>query len=77
MKASAIADLVGGELIGDGDVDITSVAAAATASDGEIAFFDKGEGDVGSAACVIVGRSFAGDAKGVLIRVDDPKLRSR
>ena len=74
MKASAIADLVGGELIGNGDVDITSVAAAATAGDGEIAFFDKGEGNVGSAACLIVGRSFVGNANGVLIRVDDPKL---
>jgi UDP-3-O-[3-hydroxymyristoyl] glucosamine N-acyltransferase len=74
MKTSAIAQLLGGELIGDGEVDVASVAALSVAGDGELAFFDKAEGHVGGAACVLVGRDFVGSADGPLIRVDDPKL---
>ncbi len=55
MKAREIAGLIGGELRGDGDVEITSVAEIDTAAFGEIAFFDKiGKIPRTDASCVIV-----------------------
>ena len=74
MKARDIAALVGGELIGDGDVDISSVAALDLAGDNQLVFCDKSElGDTG-AGCVLVRRDITGDGSATLIRVDDPKL---
>ena len=73
MKTREIAELVGGELVGD-DVEIHSAAALASAGQGQIAFLDRADADPGGASCVLVGRSFAGDGANAIIRVDDPKL---
>lgn len=55
MKLHEIADLVGGELIGEGDIEITSVADISRAEPGQLAFFEKDDDlpDT-SASCVIV-----------------------
>lgn len=55
MKAREIAEFVGGELHGDGDVEITSVADLGTAASGQLAFFDKSAAMPNTAAsCVLV-----------------------
>jgi UDP-3-O-[3-hydroxymyristoyl] glucosamine N-acyltransferase len=61
MKLREIAELVGGELIGDGNIEITSVADTSKAQPGQLAFFEKGESmpDT-SASCVIVNRDWSG-----------------
>jgi UDP-3-O-[3-hydroxymyristoyl] glucosamine N-acyltransferase len=54
MKVAEIAQLVGGELIGDGDGEITSVADLLSAQPGQIAFFEKdSELPATKASCVI------------------------
>ncbi len=55
MKLREIAELVGGELIGDGDIEITSVADINRAQPGQLAFFEK-DGDIPDteASCVLV-----------------------
>ena len=60
MKTSEIAEFVGGELRGDSDVEITSVASIAHAKSGQIAFFDKlSDMPPIDASCVIVPSRFA------------------
>ncbi|HLA95315.1 MAG TPA: UDP-3-O-(3-hydroxymyristoyl)glucosamine N-acyltransferase, partial [Pyrinomonadaceae bacterium] len=55
MKAREIAEFVGGELYGDGDVEITSIADISKASAGQLAFFEKVEGlPETNASCMIV-----------------------
>ncbi|HEX6278663.1 MAG TPA: LpxD N-terminal domain-containing protein, partial [Pyrinomonadaceae bacterium] len=55
MKLREIAELVGGELIGDGDVEIMSVADISRAQPGQLAFFEKDEElPATNATCVIV-----------------------
>ena len=60
MKTSEIAEFVGGELHGDSDVEITSVASIADAKSGQIAFYEK-HSDMPpiDASCVIVPSRFA------------------
>src|SRR5438270_12590816 len=73
MKTREIADVVGGELVGDGDINILGVAAFSTASAGEIAFFEK-ESDLSTnASCVLVPMSYSGHFEPA-IKVKDPKL---
>ena len=77
MKAREIADLVGGELHGDGDIEIESVADLASASASQIAFLDKGvEISETEAGCVIVASDFPDPASPPpsSITVQDPKL---
>jgi UDP-3-O-[3-hydroxymyristoyl] glucosamine N-acyltransferase len=79
MKAREIADLVGGELHGDGEIEITSVADIDTASAGQIAFFDKTDASPSTAAsCVIVpskALALADERRDLcIISVGDPKL---
>jgi UDP-3-O-[3-hydroxymyristoyl] glucosamine N-acyltransferase len=74
MKARDIAVLVGGDLIGNADLDIDSVAALASASASQIAFCEKVELDRTGAGCVLVRRDLVVDTSAALIRVDDPKL---
>ena len=60
MKTSEIAGFVGGELHGDGDVEITSVASIGDAKGGQIAFFEKySDMPPINASCVIVPSRFA------------------
>src|SRR5215204_5004611 len=54
MKVREIADFVGGEVRGDADVEITSIAELTTATAGQLAFFEKaGEIPLTNASCVI------------------------
>ena len=55
MKLREIAELVGGELIGDGDIEITSVADISKAHAGQLAFYEK-DADLPqtNASCVMV-----------------------
>ncbi|HKP68146.1 MAG TPA: UDP-3-O-(3-hydroxymyristoyl)glucosamine N-acyltransferase [Pyrinomonadaceae bacterium] len=74
MKTCEIADLVSGELRGDGDVEITSVADITNAGTGQVAFFDKAETSPSTAAsCVITSSSDAFTDLTTII-VKDPKL---
>ena len=82
MKASEIAEFVGGELHGSGDVEVTSVADIGSAREGQLTFFEKESGRPDTAAsCLIVSREFAaglekqqtGDGVSI-IAVDQPKL---
>lgn len=55
MKTREIADLVGGDLHGDGDIEITSVADIKTAATGQLSFFEKDAPlPETNASCVIV-----------------------
>ena len=76
MKTREIAEVVGGELVGDGEVEVSRVAALGHAGAGEIAFADKSDAELGEASCVLVGRGYDGPARGgrSVIKVDDPKL---
>ena len=75
MKTREIAEFLSAELIGDGDIEITAVAALATASVGEIAFVEKADVEISlSAACLIVPADFAAKTIAPQIRVSDPKL---
>ena len=74
MKAQEIADLLSAELIGDGNIEIESVASLSNASRGEIAFVDK-PGEVNSgASCLIVPADFSDGSAITFIRAKDPKL---
>ena len=77
MKAREIAELVGGDLRGEGDLEISSVADIATAQSGQIAFVEKDTNDArGQASCVLV--PFDTDLSAAqfptLIGVKNPKL---
>lgn len=75
MKIRDIAELVSGELIGDGDVEVERVAKLSTASNGELAFVDRADGDPASeASCVIVPMDLEIVSPGNYIRVRNPKL---
>jgi UDP-3-O-[3-hydroxymyristoyl] glucosamine N-acyltransferase len=59
MKAREIAEFVGGELRGDGDVDIVSVSDLSTAGPAQIAFVEKLDLDLSTdASCVFVPAGF-------------------
>jgi UDP-3-O-[3-hydroxymyristoyl] glucosamine N-acyltransferase len=75
MKLREIADLVGGELVGDGDIEITSVADISRAQPGQLAFYEK-DGDLPatSASCVIAKRDWSGERPAHLIVSANPKL---
>ncbi|CAN5698612.1 UDP-3-O-(3-hydroxymyristoyl)glucosamine N-acyltransferase [soil metagenome] len=79
MKASEIAELVGGVVHGDGSVEIISVSDISTAGAGQLAFFDKASELPNSrASCVIVSNAAISSANWnsppALIEVKDPKL---
>src|ERR1051325_9023412 len=74
MKIREIAELVGGEVSGDAEAEVSSVAELGSAGAGQVAFCDQREAQLGSATCVLVGRSFNGATATTIIRVDDPKL---
>ena len=72
MKTSEIAELIGGTLSGDSDIEIIGVADIATATSGELAFASSNVETL--ASCVIVPIDFSGDLAGATIRVRDPRL---
>ncbi|MEQ1642979.1 MAG: UDP-3-O-(3-hydroxymyristoyl)glucosamine N-acyltransferase [Pyrinomonadaceae bacterium] len=76
MKTQEIADFLSAKLVGDGDIEITSVADIDTATAGQLAFLEKGKG-IGPthASCVIVPDEFeSGDLSSTLIFAHNPKL---
>ncbi len=75
MTTQEIADLVSGELVGDPTVEITGVAALASASENELAFDESNSDSMAThAACVLV-RSTAGRSIAIPhIKVTNPKL---
>ena len=75
MTTQEIADLVAGELIGDGSVIIRGVAALNSATDGELTFAELPK-DVleTNASCVLVPLGYEGRVLAAHIRVRDPKL---
>jgi UDP-3-O-[3-hydroxymyristoyl] glucosamine N-acyltransferase len=75
MKAREIAGLVGGELHGDGEVEITSVADLSNGAAGQVTFFEK-DGDLPdtAASCVIVPPGFTSSRSVSTIKVRNPKL---
>ena len=75
MKTSEIAAFVGGELVGDGDVEISAAADAQGAGTGQIAFIDSRElPDVIGASCILISEEAEAAAGVANIRVKRPKL---
>ncbi len=81
MKTSEIAEFVGGELHGNGDIEITSVGSIADAKGGQIAFFEKlSDMPPNGASCVIVLAGFTASQAETsvgsvsLISANNPKL---
>ncbi len=75
MKIQEIADFLSADLVGDGDVDIERVAALSSASQGELAFVEKVDGElVTNASFLIVPLDLSLAVSRPHIRVKDPKL---
>jgi UDP-3-O-[3-hydroxymyristoyl] glucosamine N-acyltransferase len=73
MKTREIAEFLGAELVGNGDIEISSVASISTASEGQLAFVERsGSSSESNASCLIVPKDLP--AEGTHIKVDDPKL---
>nr|MBP7476805.1 hypothetical protein [Pyrinomonadaceae bacterium] len=76
MKTQEIADFLSAELVGDGNIEISSVADLHKAAAGQIAFLEKGK-EIGDsdAACIIVPIGFdPGAHDAALIFSANPKL---
>ena len=77
MKTREIAELLGGELRGDGEIEINSVAGLNAAGIGQIAFIEKDTGHLSTAAgCVIVPSGFETTfiPQSTMISVRNPRL---
>ena len=77
MKASEIAELVGGELFGDGSSEVMTASEFATAKTGDLAFTEKAIFTEDSMpGCLIAPESFDEEqVPGIsLVKVKDPKL---
>lgn len=73
MLTKEIAEIIGGKLIGDGNVEITQVADISKATSNEITFIEK-EIKPTNASCVIVRQDFAEELNCPIIKVENPKL---
>lgn len=75
MTTQEIADFLGAELVGHGDVEISGVAAVDSAVARELAFVEKGEGEIVSqAGGLIVPLNFSSKVAQPVIKVANPKL---
>ncbi len=77
MKVSEIAELVGGDLRGDGEIEIGSVADLRTAGSQQIAFVENtSDGIITEASCLIVSKDpdLPSSQQTALIFVKNPKL---
>ena len=77
MKLSEIAKILGGELVGDGDVEVEKVSEIQNASKGDITFIANPKYEkffeTTEASAVIVGKNFSRRREDVsLIMVDEP-----
>ncbi len=72
-----IAEIVGGELIGDGKIKITGLNSIETARAGELTFADEkhiAEAKNSAASAVIIPKDFTGEIQKNVIKVDAPKF---
>lgn len=78
MTLGEISRIVGGNLIGDENIEIFRVAAIDAARENEISFSEKSELDESvaktKASCVFISENLAGDFPLPVIRVKNPKL---
>ena len=75
MKTNKIADFLNGTLIGNGEIEIESVASLEKASNGQISFVERAENLAEThAACLLVPENFETRLSCVLIKVKTPKL---
>ena len=75
MKVREIAELIGGEFFGDGEVEIESVAGLASSGSGQITFLEKADSLIDTnASCVIVPFEFPDSDLVTVIKVPNPKL---
>jgi UDP-3-O-[3-hydroxymyristoyl] glucosamine N-acyltransferase len=75
MKTREIAEFLGGELHGDGEIEIVSISDITKAGTGDIAFLSNAENATDSeASCVIVPRGTGHVHYPCGVVVDDPKL---
>jgi UDP-3-O-[3-hydroxymyristoyl] glucosamine N-acyltransferase len=73
MLTKDIAEFINGELIGDGNVEITRVADISKATINEISFIEK-DFKPTNASCVIVRENFIENLNCPIIKVKNPKL---
>ncbi|MCF7786403.1 MAG: UDP-3-O-(3-hydroxymyristoyl)glucosamine N-acyltransferase [Prosthecobacter sp.] len=77
FTASNLAELIGGEVVGDGSVILTGIAPADVASAGDLTFAEKpsylAAAEAGLASAILVPRGFEA-VKKVLIRVKDARI---
>ena len=74
MKAGEIAAFLDAEIVGDAQIDITSVASIEAAGSGDLAFLERGELPPSNASCVIAPADISEIAGTTIIRSSDPKL---
>jgi UDP-3-O-[3-hydroxymyristoyl] glucosamine N-acyltransferase len=75
MKVWEIAGFLHGELIGDGEIEVLSVAALENAGEKQISFLEKTENlKETKAACLLVPENFNEKLPNPVIRVKNPKL---
>jgi UDP-3-O-[3-hydroxymyristoyl] glucosamine N-acyltransferase len=74
MKTREIAELLRGELTGDGEIDISGIAALNAASTGDIAFVEGSVSDISSNASCLLVPAFPEGSAGACIKVPNPKL---
>lgn len=77
FTAAQIADQLRGEVLGDGSIQLTSIAPAETARPGDLTFAEKetyfAAAEQSQASAILVPNEFAASSK-VLIRVANPRL---
>ena len=72
-----IAEIVGGELIGDGNIKITGLDSIETARAGDLTFADEkhvAEAKNSAASAVIISKNFSGELPANVIKADNPKV---
>jgi len=75
MKTREIAEFLGGEMQGDGEIEILSISDIKKAGTGDVAFLsDRDQATISEASCVIVPRGTDHVHYACEILVDDPKL---
>jgi UDP-3-O-[3-hydroxymyristoyl] glucosamine N-acyltransferase len=75
MKISKIAEILNGQLEGDGEIEILRVASLDKARENEISFVEKVEGfSLTNAGCLLVPESFESEISIPTIKVKNPKL---
>ena len=78
FTASQIAERLNGEVIGDGSIELSGLAAADFAAQGDLTFAEKAiyfnSAEESRASAILVGAGFTTSSKKVLIRVPDPRI---